>query len=226
MHGSASTWVFNAAREIVTAALGEAAVLTFFADKMEHLPDETTREAKTLIIKSHEGSPALDEWLDANGALRLLSMRDPRDATLSLMQRFRMALEPSANAIARDGNRILRLAARGIPVWRYEDGFFRHPETLEALAARLHCPLPPELRSHIFARYSTDSVRDFAQNLQTLPPDRLTQVGPYAMDKITQILAPHIGDGACGKFRSLPPELQPQLTQFFTPLLKPFGYPL
>lgn len=226
MHGSASTWVFNAAREIVTAALGEAAVLTFFADRMEHMPGAAALEGKTLIIKSHEGSAEFEDWLDRQGALRLLSIRDPRDATISQMQRFRTALAPAANAIARDGNRVLRLAARGIPVWRYEDGFFTRPETLDALAARLSCPLSPEQRHKIFARYSTDSVRAFAQNLETLPPGRLTQVGPYAMDKVTQILAPHIGDGASGKFRGLPAELQPQLTQFFAPLLKPFGYPL
>lgn len=226
MHGSASTWVFNAVREIVTAALGEEAVLTCFADRLEHMPDEAAREGKTLIIKSHEGSPAFEDWLDAQGALRLLSIRDPRDATLSQMQRFRTPLQPAANAIARDGNRILRLAMRGLPVWRYEDGFFARPQTLDVLAARLNCPLPPALRDDIFARYHTDSVRDFAQKLENLPPERLTQVGPYAMDKVTQILGPHIGDGSIGKFRSLPPELVPQLTQFFTPLLHPFGYPI
>lgn len=224
MHGSASTWVFNAVREVLSAQRGEAAVLTFFADKMEHVPAEATGTDKTLIIKSHEGSTEFEDWLDAQGALRLLTVRDPRDATLSLMQRFGMGLTPSANAIARDGNRVLRLAARGLPVWRYEDGFFKQPDVLDALAERLNCPLPGPLRGRIFLRYSTEAVRGFAQNLASLPPERLTQVGPFAMDKITQILAPHIGDGVSGKFRALPAELQPQLTAFFTPLLNAFGY--
>lgn len=224
MHGSASTWVFNAAREILTAALGEDAVLHFFADKMVHLPDEARRAGKTLIIKSHEGSPEFEDWLDANGALRLLSIRDPRDATVSQMQRFRMGLQASANAIARDGIRLQRLAARGIPVWRFEDGFFEREATLDALAARLSCPLPAQLRAEIFARYETEAVRDFAANLLLLPPERITHVGPFAMDRITQILTPHIGDGASGKFRALPPDLQPQLTKFFAPLLTQFGY--
>ena len=224
MHGSASTWLFNAAREILTATLGEAAVLHFFADKMVHIPGAAQLAGKTLIIKSHEGSPEFEDWLDANGALRLLTIRDPRDATISQMQRFRSPLQHAANAIARDGIRLQRLAARGIPVWRFEDGFFERESTLDALAARLSCPLPTALRAEIFARYETEAVRAFAANLASLPPERLVQVGPYAMDKVTQILSPHIGDSASGKFRALPPELQPQLTKFFAPLLTQFGY--
>jgi len=189
-----------------------------------HLPDEAAMAGKTLIIKSHEGSPEFEHWLDANGALRLLTIRDPRDATVSQMQRFRSPLQHAANAIARDGMRLQRLAARGIPVWRFEDGFFEHEATLDALAARLSCPLPAALRAEIFARYATAAVRDFAANLGSLPPERLTQVGPFVMDKITQILEPHIGDSASGKFRALPPDLQPQLTKFFAPLLTQFGY--
>lgn len=137
MHGSASTWVFNMVREILTLALGADAVLPFFADKLVHLPGEAAREGKSLIVKSHEGSDELEQWLDAGGALRLLSVRDPRDATLSLMQRFGMALQPAANAIARDGARLQRLAARGLPVWRYEDGFFHQEAALDELATRL-----------------------------------------------------------------------------------------
>lgn len=224
IHGSASTWLFNAAREMLTAALGEDAVLTFFADKLEHMPDQAGFAGRTLLIKSHEGSAEFEDWLDAHSALRLLSVRDPRDATLSLMQRFRMGLQPSANAIARDGNRVVRLAARGIPVWRYEDGFFSRPEALDALSARIGCPLPPPLRARILAQYSTAAVHGFAQALESLPPERLTKVGPFTMDKVTQILGPHIGDGASGKFRRLPAEVQPQLTAFFAPLLRAFGY--
>ena len=225
MHGSASTWLFNAAREILNASLGEAAVLPFFADKMVHFPDVSELSGKTLVIKSHEGSPEFEDWLDANHALRLLSIRDPRDATISQMQRFRAGLQAAANGIARDGIRLQRLAARGIRVWRYEDGFFENEATLDELAALLSCPLSTALRAEIFARYETEAVRDFAANLASLPPERLTMVGPFAMDKVTQILTPHIGDGASGKHRALPPDLQPQLTKFFGSLLMQFGYP-
>jgi hypothetical protein len=135
-----------------------------------------------------------------------------------------MGLAASAHAIARDGARLQRLAAKGAPVWRYEDGFFARPETLDALAARLGVTLPDSVKTGIFARYNTEAVREFAQNVAALPPERVTMVGPFAMDRVTQILAPHIGDGAEGKFRTLPPELQQQLTSFFAPLLTQFGY--
>lgn len=67
-------------------------------------------------------------------------------------------------------------------------------------------------------------MRAFAQNLDTLPPERLTKVGAFTMDKVTQILTPHIGDGTVGKFNTLPAEIRPQLTRFFMPLLTQFGY--
>lgn len=228
MHGSASTWVFNAAREILGAAAGEDAVLPFFADKFPQVPPEAKAalraDGKILLIKSHEGNAPFEDWLDQHEALRFLSIRDPRDATVSLMQRFGMALTPAAEAIARDGARLAHLAARGIPVWRYEDGFFTRPAALESLAARLGCPLSAELCREIMTRYSTEAVRAFAQNLDALPPERRTMIGPYAMDRITQILGPHIGDGAHGKFRALPPDVQEQLSRFFAPLLNQFGY--
>ena len=82
------------------------------------------------------------------------------------------------------------------------------------------------MRAEIFARYETGAVRDFAANILRLPPERITHVGPFAMDKITQILTPHIGDSASGKDRALPPALQPQLTAFFATLLTQFGYPV
>lgn len=224
MHGSASTWIFNAAREMLNAVAGETAVLPCFADKMAHLPPEAARAGKTLVIKSHEGSAALDEWLHAQGALLLLSVRDPRDATLSLMQRFGMGLQPAAHAIMRDGLRLQHRAAGGAPLWRYEDGFFKRPDTLDEIAARLGLPLPATLRTEIFTRYGTEAVREFARHVASLPPERITMVGPFAMDRVTQILTPHVGDGASGKWRALPPPLPAQLSGFFAPLLSPFGY--
>jgi len=40
------------------------------------------------VIKSHHGSEGMDAWLAAEGARVILSVRDPRDASLSMAQRF------------------------------------------------------------------------------------------------------------------------------------------
>jgi hypothetical protein len=224
LHGSASTWIFNVVRELLTATQGEAALLGCFADRLEQLPPFETFAGKILLVKSHMSSEELEAWLDEQGALRILSIRDPRDAMLSMMQRFKMPLGAAAHAIKHDTARLERLAAPGQTVWRYEDRFFDHYESVARLTAGLGLTVPETVQQGIFTRFTTTAVRDFAQSLASLPPERLTKVGPFDMDKVTQILTSHVGDGETGKWRRLPPPLQAELAQFYASFLTRFGY--
>jgi hypothetical protein len=224
MHASASTWVFNVARELIIATLEDAQVLTLYADEVGQVPDEASRAGRTLVIKSHHGSPGLDAWLAAQQARIFLSVRDPRDACISMSQRFKAPLEHSVRWIANDCNRLLRLAPRGHFLLRYEDRFFDDPAAAERLADVLGVRAVPAVIGAIFARYRTESVHSFAQRLAELPPERLTMVGSAVMDRVTQILGPHIGDARSGKWRDLPGPLQGELTRVFGPFLDRFGY--
>src|SRR5215469_2694792 len=163
LHASASTWVFNVARELLIAAYGEDAVMTLYADEIALLPTRTARAGRHLVVKSHRGSPPLDRWFVERGARVLVSVRDPRDAAVSMAQRFKRRL--------------------GDPV----------------------------AREAIFARYTTEAVRELAREVPNLPEERVQMVAGVAMDKVTQILAPHIGDGSIGKWRSAPPMHQAEL---------------
>jgi hypothetical protein len=226
MHGSASTWVFNVARELVMAAVTEACVATGYADTLDQLPPEAEREGRHLVLKSHHGSVELDAWLTARRAVTLLSLRDPRDACISMMQRFRSPLQTTARWIANDCNRLLRLVRPGDRVLRYEDRFFEQPAAVTWVAERLGLKVDEPTRRAIFDRYRTEAVRDFAARLETLPPARLTQVTSFTMDRVTQILAPHIGDGQSGKWRALPAPARAELSRFYRPFLERFGYPV
>jgi hypothetical protein len=225
MHASASTWVFNVARELLIAAVGDAQVLTFYADQPAQMPDETARAARHLVIKSHHGSAELDAWLAAAPARIVLSMRDPRDACISMSQRFKAPLNHTVRWIANDCNRLLRLAPQSHPLLRYEDRFFDDPTAADRLAHALGLRPAPAVIEAIFSRYRTEAVRSFAQKLGDLPPERLTPVASFMMDRVTQILAPHIGDARSGKWRDLPVPLQAELTRMFAPFLDRFGYP-
>ncbi len=224
LHGSASTWVFNVARELVAAAAGEDRVLTLYADEPGQLPDEAARRGKHVVVKSHQGSLELDAWLQDQGAPIILSLRDPRDACLSMAQRFAAPLQHTARWLANDCRRVARLAEQGHPYLRFEDRFFDEPASVARMAARLGMASDPALTDAIFARYRTEAVRDFSRRLEALPPERLTMVGPFRMDRITQILAPHIGDARTGKWRDLPASVQLELTRWFRPFLDRFGY--
>jgi len=224
MHASASTWIFNVVRELLIAAVGDSQVLTFYADELAQMPDEAARAGRHVVIKSHHGSAGLDTWLTTAQAPIILSLRDPRDACISMSQRFKAPLDQSVRWIANDCNRLLRLAPQGYLLLRYEDRFFEDQAVAEHLAHELGLHTAPAVIETIFARYCTEAVRAFAQQLETLPPERLTPVGPAMMDRVTQILGPHIGDTRSGKWRGLPGPVQADLTRLFSPFLDRFGY--
>jgi hypothetical protein len=224
MHASASTWIFNVVRELLIAAVGDTQVLTFYADELGQMPDEAARTGRHLVIKSHHGSADLDTWLARAQASTILSVRDPRDACISMSQRFHAPLNHTVRWIANDCNRLLRLAPQGHLLLRYEDRFFDDQAVAEHLAHELGLAAAPAVIEAIFARYRTDAVRTFAQRISDLPPERLTPVGPAMMDRVTQILGPHIGDTRSGKWRDLPTPVQAELTRLFSPFLDRFGY--
>ncbi len=222
LHGSASTWVFNVVRELMIAALGEQRVLAVYADQMEDLPDPAGR---TLVVKSHHGSAGLDARLEAARATIFLSMRDPRDAAISMALRFDAPLNRAVHWIASDCTRLARLAARGHLLLRYEDRFFEDAAMPRRLARVLGLSSTPAVTGAIFARYSTAAVRAFSGNFAGLPPGRVVSFGSTVMDPVTQIHRTHIGDARSGKWRDLPGPQQAELTRFFRPFLDRWGYP-
>ena len=224
LHASASTWVFNVVRELMIAAAGEERVITLYADRLDQLPDETTRASRHVVIKSHHGSEELDAWLAAEQARLFLSIRDPRDACISMTQRFKAPLENTVAWIMNDCDRMMRLATLGHPLLRYEDRFFEDTFAVGRVAQSIGLNPPPEVIEAIFARYQTDQVQAFARKLEELPAERVTMVGAFKMDRVTQILAPHIGDGGSGKWYDLPARSQAELTRLFGPFLDRFGY--
>jgi hypothetical protein len=225
LHGSASTWVFNIVRELMIAAVGGGNVVTLYADTVAQLPDESALAGVHLIVKSHHGSPGLDAWLTERRALIILSMRDPRDASISMAQRFRRPLRHTAVWLANDCEHLTRLATSGHLLLRYEDRFFDDVTMVARLASAIRVNVPADVMQAIFDRYRTDAVRKFAASLADLPPERVQMVGDFRMDPVTQILAPHIGDGRDEKWYDLGPRAQVELTQFFGPFLDRFDYP-
>ena len=224
LHGSASTWVFNVARELLVDAAGEAGVLAIYADQAGEVPEVAARAGRHVVLKSHQGSDGLDALLAREAAVILLSVRDPRDAVLSMVQRFHEPVAHAAHALARDCARVIRLAEAGHPVLRYEDRFFADPATVARLAVQLGVTPGAAAREAIFARYTTDSVRAFTRAVPDLPPERLARDARVVFDRVTQIHHTHIGDARTGKWRELPGNLPAELTGFFAPVLERLGY--
>ncbi len=220
VHGSASTWVFNVARELLIEAFGESEVSAGYAETVAGLPAAAAR----MVIKSHHGSAALDEWLAQARAKILLSVRDPRDAAVSMAQRFHAKLEQTVGGVLQDSSRAARLAGRADLLVRYEDGFFDDFSTVARIAAVLGVAVDEAAARRIFARYRTAEVRRFAAHLAELGPERLVRTAATTVDRVTNIHSTQIGDGRVGKWRDLAPGTQAELTRAFAGYLEFFGY--
>ena len=205
------------------AAHGPDAVHAQYADTPDLLSQTT---GPYLVIKSHHGSDAMDDFLKTRRAPLFLSIRDPRDAALSMARRFNVPLQRTAGWLLNDCARLAKQAMSCTALLRYETRFFDDAGTIPALAEQLGLALPRETLNAIFARYRTEAVRQFAQSLSQLPTERLTTVGAFQMDQVTQILSSHIGDSRSGKWRELPAPAPERLTALYASFLRQFEYPM
>lgn len=224
LHGSASTWVFNVVRELLCCTLGEDRVLTLYADEVHQIPEASTIGDRHLVIKSHHGSAALDEWLEQIRPTIILSIRDPRDAAISMAQRFGVPLNITARWLLKDCQRVMSLPLQGHRLLRYEDRFFDDPMVLADLSAMLATDVSPETRSMLFDRYRSESVRQYAATLDSLPADQVFASERMLYHRLTQYHRGHIGDTRSGKWRNLPAAARAEITRFFEPFLRRFGY--
>jgi len=209
----------------MSAAVGAENLLGLYAEDIPALFTDHALENRHIVLKSHRGGVGWDALIWLTQAPIILSIRDPRDAALSMAERFGETLEKAVLALAADCRRIVRCADAGHLVLRYEDQFFEDPTLPAHLAARLGLPTDPELCRTLADRYSTAGVRSLAAGLPELPPDRLIKTAATELDRVTQIHRTHIGDGRVGKWRErLAPPAQQQITRYFAPFLDKFGY--
>jgi hypothetical protein len=226
-HGSGSTWVFNIARELARHAADHTDPVSGYADAIADLPPHADNPTLWRVLKSHYGSAEMDAWLETAGARYLLTVRDPRDAALSMQQRFTLTLQSAVQIVVNDCRRIHALRTRPDHLLlRYETGFFRSPATILAIASWLGISLTPPEADAIAARYTPEATAAFAAAIATLPPDRIGARGAQGgtFDRLTNIHDVHIGDMRTGKWRDLPPDVQTEITRIFQPFLEAFDY--
>lgn len=226
LYSSASTWTFNVVRELMIARHGEARVRALYSDEVAKVLEDRQVLGRYAIWKMHFGEPAWDVFAQLTDPTILLTVRDPRDAILSLVNRFNTRLDAAAHAVARCCTRVLQCAHVGYPVLRYEDRFFAEPEMVGTIAEYIGASVDADMRARIFERYTTEAVRALAAQVEALPAERVK--GDPAVDlydDLTQIHRGHIGDASVGKWRwQLPAEQQAALTARFAPFLSRFGY--
>jgi hypothetical protein len=227
LYGSASTWLYNVVRELLIAEHGEARVCATYSETVAGVIENRNAFGKYVVWKMHCGDAAWDVFADLARPTILLTVRDPRDAILSLVERFNTRVEVAANAVSRCCARALQCAEAGHPVLRYEDRFVDDPRLVRSIADYIGATVSEPVIAAVFARYTPDAVRCFAARIETLPADRQQGDDPTIdiFDRITQIHRGHIGDQRIGKWRErLNSEQQQKLAALFLPFLHRFGY--
>ncbi|MGC1301184.1 MAG: hypothetical protein WA840_02315 [Caulobacteraceae bacterium] len=227
LHGSASTWLFNVAREQLSAAYGVDAVHAFSTERTAEGLGDPRCIGRHVVWKLHIGDPAWDGLSHLARPIVLVSLRDPRDALLSFMRRFEPSFERAVEVLQRDCRRARSAVESGGLALRYEDGFMADRTAPDRIAQRLGLDLPAEVLDAIFARYATEAVRDFAGRLATLPPGRLAgDPAGDLYDTVTHIHAGHVGEARAGAWRErLSPDQSRYAEAVFAPFLQRFDYP-
>lgn len=222
--GSGSTWVFNAVRGLLARAMGQPEIRGLFADSLRDLP-EFTRIGAPLVVKAHRPDRSLRLLGALYGAPMVISVRDPRDAVVSMAQRFGEPVPDCIRAVADCARHLMLLREQPrVLVLRYEDGFTTAPGTVARLAAFLRLAVGEEACAAIAAALTPERVRETVAALERAGVFGATP-DPRRHDPRTLWHPGHVGDGRVGKHReALAPEAAAEVLAATAAYCRAFGY--
>jgi hypothetical protein len=226
MPGSASTWIFNVCVHLLGLPQRKVKV-AYTDDRLAECLAEIAAHAEAvdvLVVKSHKADGTLFDFVSATQSQCVLSVRDPRDCMVSLMERFEFSFEDALTALSKSCASLVRFQALGGPLFRYEDQFFRSAAVISDLHRYLnpHSTVNVELLQRL---YSQESVQKFIDNFDLLPPTRVRKEGSDEYDMLQHWHRNHFGDGVSGKWQSrLDAGQQAQAGQVLVTALECFGY--
>ncbi|MEJ7933270.1 hypothetical protein WG907_03250 [Sphingobium sp. AN558] len=208
---SGSTWIFNAVQEILRHAAPGMPVTPIYMDSLDDANGSDLWQSSRAVIKTHAPGAFLRRFAATEAVPVILSVRDPRDAVSSLMQRFFLSFDQASDFVLRASHGLPLLIEGVVPddilVLRYEDGFTRRRSTLADIAEHIGVMLPKAAIAPIAAALAPGAVKAEIAALhdQGVFDDRppLTQFDPN-----THWHPRHLGDGKSGKWQSAMTEAQ------------------
>jgi hypothetical protein len=224
MRGSASTYVFNVVRILIGSIVGPQNLILGMPLGAPNILNlwEKNRHA---LIKAHSLSVDLRALIWFAHAPIIVSLRDPRDAVVSIMQRFNATFSHALKQIEHDCRTICDYMPEANLCLYYEKGYHRDPLMPKILASKIGVVINDTVSASIHKQYDTESMRKFAAAIETLPQKRLKRADTDVFDQITHIHSGHIGDGRTGKWReTLNPSQQVRLQATLRPFMATLGY--
>ncbi len=204
MYASGSTWLFNAMRDVAATVRPETPTLSCYAESLPMLAP-VRHAAGVRIVKTHQLDAKAEAFMNEAAATILLSVRDPRDAVVSLMQHMRHGFADALATVERSALFAQRYAADPRTVLlRYEAGFIDDPATFDALAAALGGALTAASRAALFARSRRAAIEARIARLEELPTAVKDPRSGDVVDLVSQWHRHHANrSGEVGRWRRL-----------------------
>ena len=232
LKSSGSTWLYNVVSQVLENAArprrGQRAraktVQSFYADTIEMFPKIDER-AHVLVIKCHIPSAGLLLLTRLMRGIVIVTVREPRDAIVSLMQRFGHPFESSMKDVAQEAAQIVEIArAPETRTLRYEDRFYEDVKTVSEIAALLGVRISRAAQKKIYQSLRRDAVEKKIEVLKS--KGRFGGVAdPDRFDPKTQWHPGHVGDGKIGKYAAiLSTKQQHQIIAATKSYCRKFGY--
>lgn len=215
LKSSGSTWLYNVVIQLLKEKY-RTGVTAFYADNFAMFPPDT-EHARVLVIKAHEPSQGQVYLARVTRGHMFLTLREPRDAIASLMQRFEHGFDGALKEVARHSTRIVELDRdEEMTTYRYEDGFFDRFETVGEIAHALGIKVSRAAQMRIYQGLTRDEVR---QKIGKLKKTGKFGKKPDAnsFDLETQWHPGHVGDGKIGKFSGVLSSAQQKKVLSVTP---------
>lgn len=197
LKSSGSTWLYNVAIQVLKEASPKPKVAAFYADNFRMLP-KGSDTADTLVIKTHEPTDAILYLTRFSRGRMFVTVREPRDAAASLMQRFGHSFEGVLKDLTQEGA-ILAELKRKVPTatFHYEDKFTDDERTVGKIARHLGVELSEAARRRIFRAHSKEAVKKKIGKVMA------EDAHPDSFDPKTHWHPGHVGDGRIGKYKSV-----------------------
>jgi len=226
--GSASTWVFNVCAQLVS--LSQRSVKRGYADNLPDLLNTvkpSNERVDTYVIKSHLAGQEFSDYLSANDSFYVLTVRDPRDCVVSLMELFGFSFDYALNQLMCSCDSLMKFQSLGGILLRYEDRFFQSRRTIPMLCQYLGLEAEVDFTSleHL---NSQESIMEFINSFDELPDGRILKVNDDdddSFDVVTHWHRHHFGDGLTGKWNTRLSKTQKVvINQMLAYPLKRLGY--
>jgi hypothetical protein len=168
MYASASTWLFNATRQVAQAALPGTRVFGTYADTVSVL--EALDPSALNIVKTHDLERAATQFAATHATHIIISVRDPRDGVTSLMQHMRHSFPQALEKIENSARFCAHFASDPrATTFLYETNFSGDPNTFQRLAAIFNETLAPDTISTLHTANTRTAIDEKIAALEHLP---------------------------------------------------------